>query len=125
MGEIRRNAGHVIDIVPTVLELADVKKPSYPGAPAAPGKSLVPTFGTDHSVAHDCLWWFHQGSRALRVGDLKIVADADAPWELYDVSTDRAESKDLAKSRPEKVKELANVWESKLDEFRADAVSAP
>ena len=120
-GEVRRNPGHVIDIVPTLLDLADVKKPSFPSAPTPPGKSLIPSFVADNSVIHDYLWWFHQGSRALRVGDMKIVADEGEPWELYDLSTDRAESKNLAKNRPNKVAELSKLWDGKLEEFRGDA----
>jgi arylsulfatase A-like enzyme len=124
-GEVRHNPGHVIDIVPTLLDLAGAKKPSYPDAPTPPGKSLIPSFIADNSVIHDYRWWFHQGSRALRVGDLKIVADEGEPWELYDLSTDRAESKNIAKNQPSKVAELAKVWEDKLQEFRADASSTP
>jgi len=123
-GEVRHNPGHVIDIVPTVLDLANVKKPSYPNAPEPPGKSLVPSFSADNSVSHDCLWWSHQGSRALRAGDMKIVADEGEPWELYDLNGDRAESKNLAKSQPEKVQELAELWDEKLEEFRRDATRA-
>jgi arylsulfatase A-like enzyme len=123
-GETRHNVGHVIDIVPTILELANAKKPSSTDAPAPPGKSLTQSFTTDNSVGRDSLWWYHQGSRALRVGDVKIVADEGEPWELYDLNGDRAESKNLAKSQPEKVDEMSKLWDAKLEEFRADATRA-
>lgn len=123
-GEARHNPGHVIDIVPTVLELAGVEKPTYPNAPTPPGKSLVPSFTKDNSVAHDYLWWLHEGTRAIRVGEWKLVADKGEPWELYNLNGDRAESKNLAKSQPEKVEELAKLWSDKLKEFRADATCA-
>ena len=56
--------------------------------------------------------------RALRVGDLKIVAaGADATWELYDLKTDRAESMNLAASQPERVLELGRLWTQKFEEF--------
>ena len=62
--------------------------------PPAPGKSLVPLFAKDGTVAHESLWWLHEGNRALRVGDWKIVAAGkDSPWELYDLSSDRSETK--------------------------------
>jgi len=58
--------------------------------------------------------------RALRVGDWKIVAAGkDSPWELYDLSSDRSESKDQAKDKPEKVSELAAIWTKELEEFTA------
>jgi arylsulfatase len=120
-GEMRHNVGHVIDIVPTILELAGAKKPSYPNAPMPPGKSLVPSFTGDNTVGHDCLWWCHEGTRALRVGDLKIVADKGQPWELYNMRGDRAESKNLAQTQPEKLEEMSKLWDAKLEEFRADA----
>ena len=41
---------------------------------AAPGRSLVPAFAKDNAVTHDSLWWLHEGSKAIRVGDWKLVA---------------------------------------------------
>ena len=59
-------------------------------------------------------------NRALRAGDWKIVAAGkDASWELYDVSSDRSESKNLADQMPEKVRELAANWTRQLEEFTA------
>jgi arylsulfatase len=136
-GELRKNPGHVIDLVPTILEVAGGKRiESVDGkpVPAAPGKSLVPAFTKDNSVSHDTLWWAHEGSRAIRVGDWKLVAAAPSlrgrgeakteseqqgPWELYDLSTDRAETNNLAAKMPDKVRELANLWTQKQDEFFA------
>ena len=45
-----------------------------PAIPARPGKSLVPAFARDGTVKHDDLWWAHEGNRAIRVGDWKLVA---------------------------------------------------
>jgi arylsulfatase A-like enzyme len=121
-GEFRRNPGHVVDIVPTILELAGVKGDAHPAsAPPSPGKSLVPVFERDGSVSHDYLWWLHNGTRAIRVGDWKLVADKGAPWELYDLCADRAESANLATEHPEKVGELAKKWSELLENFRLEA----
>ena len=84
-------------------------------------------------MAHDYLWWAHEGSKAIRIGDYKLVAaspslrgrgndEAEArqqpgAWELFDLSTDRAETNNLATKMPEKVKELAALWTQKQDEF--------
>ena len=132
-GELRHNVGHLIDIVPTVLELAGTKAATeWNGkpVPAAPGRSLVPVFAKDGTVSHDELWWQHEGNRALRMGDFKLVAAGDnADWELYDLSKDRGESNNLAGQMPDKVKELEARWKQRWQEFgdlaRKDAPPAP
>jgi arylsulfatase A-like enzyme len=114
-GEYRRNPGHVIDIVPTVLELAGAK--TLAEAPAAPGKSLVPVFAQDDSVEHKSLWWFHDGHKAIRMGDWKAVAPIGEPWELYNLASDRDESSDLAIPHAENLEELVAEWDRHLASF--------
>jgi arylsulfatase A-like enzyme len=124
-GEIRQTPGHLIDIVPTILEAAGAKAPSKiegQAVPPAPGKSLIPVFAKDGPIGRDSLWWLHEGNRALRVADWKIVASKDQPWELYNLGTDRSETVNLASSQLEKVMELAAIWTVKLEEFKAEAV---
>ncbi len=55
------------------------------------------------------------------MGDWKIVASKGAPWELYDLGNDRSETVNLAERKPEKVTELAAIWNRKLAEFTAQA----
>jgi len=120
--ELRTTPSHVVDIVPTVLELAGLKPTTeWKGEklPPAPGRSLVPAFAGDVIVPHDSLWWLHEGNRAVRVGDWKLVAAKGDPWELYDFKTDRAEQNNLAPKMPEKVRELEAVWQKQTDEFTA------
>ncbi|MCC9606238.1 arylsulfatase [Blastopirellula sp. JC732] len=117
-GELRNTPGHVVDIAPTILDAVGVEKPTEwdgEAIPAAPGKSLVPAFGEDVAIDRDFLWWLHEGNRAIRAGDWKLVAAKDDPWELYDLSVDRAESNNLAKQNPEKVKELEALWNQQLE----------
>ncbi len=120
-GELRQAPGHVIDLVPTILEATGAKRlETWAGKPIppVPGKSLLPLFNQDGTVAHDSLWWLHEGNRALRVGNWKIVASGkDSPWELYDLSTDRSESRDLSQEKPEKVQELATLWSQQTADF--------
>jgi arylsulfatase len=119
--ELRHTPGHVIDVVPTILEVAGGKAPKeWKGekVPPPPGKSLVPVFAKDGSIDRDFLWWLHEGNRALRAGNWKIVADKDRPWELYDMSSDRSEAKNLAKEKPEKVEELATIWTREFEAYK-------
>jgi arylsulfatase len=121
-GEIRTTPGHVIDVVPTVLEVAgaEVSKNGN-NAPELPGKSLARLFSGDTQLDRPYLWWLHEGNRALRQGDWKVVAAKDRPWELYDLSKDRCETKDVAAEHPARVKELVRLWETERDRQFADA----
>ncbi len=121
-GELRHNPGHLIDLAPTILELAGGKWPeTFAGKPVPPppGKSLAPVFAKDGAVTHDYFWWYHDGNRAIRVGDWKLVADHDSGWELYDMRRDRAESINLAADHPDKVKQLDQEWTRHAEEFRS------
>ena len=118
--EVRHTPAHVVDLVPTILELAGGKLPEAIAGkpvPKAPGVSIVPVFAKDDSIQRESIWWQHEGNRALRAGNWKIVASGkQAAWELYDLSTDRAESKNMAAKMPEKVKELADLWTKQHEE---------
>jgi arylsulfatase len=120
-GELRHTPAHVIDFVPTILDILGMEKPTeWDGEPIppAPGRSLVPAFHRDVTVHRDLLWWLHEGNRAIRVGHWKLVAAKDDPWELYDLRTDRAESHNLAREQPEKARELEALWNRQLEDMR-------
>ncbi len=114
-GALRRQPGHLIDVMPTCLELAGATYPTtMHGEAITPveGRSLVPAFA-DRAIDRDALYWEHEGNRAVRVGDWKLVAKGPgAPWELYDLATDRIESNNLAARYPERVRQLREKWES-------------
>ena len=121
-GEFRRTPGHVIDVVPTLLELTGATARPVEGPPR-PGRSLTPAFASDVPIARDHLYFHHEGNRALRVGDWKLVSfqeNKDA-WELYDLSTDRAEMNDLSPRHPDRVQEMAARWKSLTEEFARQA----
>jgi arylsulfatase len=110
----------MIDIVPTVMEAAGLQVPTEwdgQSRPALPGKSLVATFTADVPVQRECLWWLHEGNRAVRTGDWKLVAAKNEPWELYDLATDRAEQVNLAARLPDKARELELLWRKYTDQF--------
>lgn len=128
-GGVRWVPGHFIDVLPTMLELAGIQwVPQWNGKTAPPlaGRSLVPTFAGEVALPRDYLFFSHQGNRALRVGDMKLVAaGAQGPWELYDLRTDRGESRNLAHEQPAKVAEMAAQWQRLEAQFRQDAGLPP
>ena len=90
------------DFLPTAAELAGVSAP-----PDLDGISFVPALEGREQPAHEHLYWeFHERgfSQALRVGDWKVVRKApDAPLELFDLSRDPGEERDLAAEHPEQI----------------------
>jgi arylsulfatase A-like enzyme len=114
-GDVRSDVGHVIDIVPTLLEVSGASTPQ--SAPQPPGKSLVATFKKEGQLKHDSLWWFHDGHKAIRVGDWKAVAPIGEPWELYNLANDRDESTDLAVPAAGTLDSLIRQWHQQLDSF--------
>ena len=125
--ELRHTPGHLIDLVPTILDVTGLsdsveQERNSDGAEQIPpfaGRSLLPTIMNDEPVDREFLWWLHEGNRAVRVGDWKLVAAKEAPWELYNLAEDRAEQTDLAIQMPDKVKELEAVWQKQTDSFTA------
>ena len=113
-GALRTTPGHVIDLVPTILELAGGNWPpknSPLEMPKPPGHSLVRTFTRDTDLQRESIWWQHEGNRALREGDWKIVAaGAKSAWELYNLAEDRCETANLASQYPDRVQAMAARW---------------
>jgi arylsulfatase len=113
-GRLIHEPGHIIDLMSTTLELADVTYPeNYHGRPIEPteGKSLVPLLMGKDAEPHPPLYWEHFGTRAVRQGDWKLVAGkSNAPWELYNLNKDRNELYNMAPAHPEKVEALEAAW---------------
>lgn len=119
-GELRHTPGHLVDLLPTILDLTGGKpfamwqdKP----VPALPGRSLAPALRSDVTVERDFIYFSHVGNQAIRIGDWKLVALDKKPWELYDMRTDRCEMNNLAAQQPAKVMELQERWKSLNEEF--------
>ena len=111
--------GHVMDVMATCLDAAGAEYPkTFGGRTITPmeGRSLLPVLRGDGGAGgHEVLAWEHYGARAIRQGNMKLVARAGQPWELYDLSADRTETKDLAADRPEQVKALEERWKAWAD----------
>lgn len=112
-GGLRHEPGHLIDLMPTFVDLSDAQYPQeIEGLPVPPmeGRSLVPGFGADRAGEDRVLIWEHYGNAAIRRGRWKLVRLANRPWELYDLGTDRSEMNNLVTRHPEKAAELEQLW---------------
>jgi arylsulfatase len=120
---LRENTGHVVDLLPTLVELAGgelISKKDSIDIPELHGKSLVPVFSEDYSVDRDFIFFSHEGNQALRIKNWKIVTSKSdsGKWFLYDMSTDRAEQVDLSEEYPDTLQEMIDKWTLLKNEYR-------
>jgi len=111
-GEVRHQIAHIIDVMPTLVDLAGATYPANrDGRAILPmeGRSLVPAF-QGQELGTRALFWEHEGNKAVRDGDWKAVAKGLGEWELYNLRSDRTELHNIAAQHPEKARELATFW---------------
>ena len=96
------------DVLPTLAELSGAKAPG-----GIDGISILPTLlGQGGQRQHEYLYWEYGQQVAVRIGQLKgIRPKAGAPWELYDLSTDIEEKRDIASDRPDVVARMKSLAE--------------
>jgi len=114
-GGITPQVGHIIDVMATCVDVAQARYPSqYKGHKITEleGKSLLPIFEGRRREGHDALFWEYMNNKSVRRGKWKLVTVGDNPWELYDMETDRTELNDLSAKMPDKVEELARLYEA-------------
>jgi arylsulfatase len=116
-GELRHDPCHFVDVLPTLVDLAG-GKPAAMSGPELPGKSIAPAFARNGAVRHEYLYFNHNHNRAVRMENWKLIATGDdGPWELYDLSRDRSEQRDLAAAQASRAKDMAALWKARDDEF--------
>jgi len=130
-GAIRNQPGHLIDIMPTCLEAARATYPAvFAGSTIKPmaGRSLMPALDNRPIERPECLFWEHEGNRAVRNDRYKLVARHNSPWELYDLKKDRSELHDLSAERPElaaRLREMYDAWAERSQVLPWEQVNAP
>ena len=118
-GAIVHEASHLVDVMPTLLEIIGSTYPRTTKGRATPpleGRSLVPVL-REQPVGprpQPIFFWEFRSSRALREGHWKIVwGSGSRRWELYNLAEDRAESTNLASREPERLRQMVAAWEEK------------
>ncbi len=112
-GTITHQAGHLIDLMATCVDLGKAGYPKRIGEhdiKPLEGVSLAPAFTARDLDRGQPIFWEHEGNRAIRSGRWKLVAKENRPWELYDMDHDRTEMHDLAGNKPDLVKSLGDQW---------------
>jgi arylsulfatase len=122
----------VIDLLPTILELTGATVPeTFEDVKPFPinGVSFCDLILARDNAADNVeprgLFFSHEGNRAIRVGDYKLVSAAkthqgDNEWRLYDLSQDRSEQNDLSEKIPEMRRELMDMWSTLEEQYRAE-----
>ncbi len=112
-GQLETQPCHLIDLMATCV---DVSKATYPlqrnGQAILPmeGTSLGPALHGDRLLRSKPLYWEHEGNRAIRIDEWKLVSKHPGEWELYDLSKDRTEQHDLASLHSQRVTDMSKQW---------------
>jgi arylsulfatase len=109
-----RDPFQLVDVFPTVLEAIQVDDPGDlrdNGAPPLEGRSMLSAMRGD-PVDDAPLFWEHTGNCAVRRGRWKLVRAYPHGWELYDMTVDRAETRDVAGDHPGVVADLAGLYDA-------------
>ena len=109
---------HLIDIMPTCLQAAGASQPTErEGQQTLPleGESFLSAIDRGEWSREQPIFWEHEGSRAIRQGQWKLVSAIGGPWELYDMETDRTELNDLYQRNRNKAHELEGLYEEWAD----------
>lgn len=112
-GSIEHQPAHIIDVLPTLADIASATIPGdWPGREVRPvsGVSLVPLFDGGTIERPSPLHFQFSTDRAIRDGDWKAVSFRGEAWELYDLSNDRTELHDLAEQQPERLASMVKRW---------------
>ena len=121
-GKLRHTPSHLIDLMATCVDLAGAtypKKVKDNDIRPMEGVSLMPVF-QGKPVQRKAIYWEHERNCAIRVGKWKLVAKKGLTregvkpeaWELYDMEADRSELNNLATAEPDRVKQMAALYDA-------------
>ena len=111
---IVKTPSYLPDIMPTFIDVAKAKYPAqFKGNDiyALSGRSLSPVFSGSALDQHQYMFWEHEGNQAVRKNNWKAVkGNKMSEWELFNLSTDRAEEKNIASQYPDVLSDLVTHW---------------
>ncbi len=114
-GTFNRTLCHLIDLMPTFMEVSGAKYPAtFEGKPTPElqGRSILPALNSKPLSVHPYLFFEHENNCAVRKGDWKAAkAIKDTQWRLFNLATDRAEEHNVAQQHPDIVKDLDEHWQ--------------
>ena len=118
-GTVNTSTFQLVNVAPTLYDALGVTYPaSLNGNTLEPlvGGSMLPALQSSDTQTSQ-LWWEHIGNGAIIKGKWKLVRQYDWEWELYDLTTDRNELKDLSGANPGVVAELSVEWQKLADQY--------
>ena len=122
-GELRHQLGQLTDIMATCLDAAGAAYPETYGGNAirsrSKGASSRPS-STTNRTASRTLVWEHEGNRAVRRSNWKLVCKYPGDWELYGMVANRTETDDLAAQHPQVVAELSAIYDAWAERSRVE-----
>ncbi|SDK28012.1 arylsulfatase [Catalinimonas alkaloidigena] len=113
-GVTLQGIGHVVDLMPTCLALAEASYPTVHHGETIPpmaGHDLLPILRGEDNSAHREIGWEHFGRKAYRQGKWKLVDELNG-WELYDLEADPTELHNLATEQPERLQQMVDLYEA-------------
>jgi arylsulfatase A-like enzyme len=105
--------GHFIDIMPTLVEITGANYPTeFKNQQVVPmqGRSLVPVFQEKQLADRGALYWQYSRGKGVRFEKWRLVSDNNGPWNLYDMTVDKTETKNLIDEFPEIAKKLEAMY---------------
>ena len=105
---------HVVDIAATIYDISGTEYPAEIAGPELTpleGHSFRRVIENGGWIRPAPIYWEHEGNRAVRLGDWKLVSEGNTGWELYDVKSDRTELNDLAAGNPEVLERMSQMYE--------------
>lgn len=127
-----KSMGHIVDVMPTILDITEGTYPKTPTIHKMEGKSLLPAIRGEKEATHEWMFWEHEGNRAVRYGDWKLISrfkndttyfsrwhfpkePRKQEWELYNIAKDRTEQFEVSGNHPELVAKMESKWQKWAD----------
>ncbi len=103
---------HITDVLPTLMDLTGVEYPSNFGGkqhPPLPGRSFAKVLTEGETLSPKTLYFSLFNNMAIVDNGWRLVTAYDQPWQLFDLTNDRTEIRDLAAEQPVRLQEMLEL----------------